>query len=402
MFACTQKSTEQTTFKAIQDFCPNADIIEVERKTDYIEVEFLCNNQRHEFALTLQGEVMYSEKDISTNDIPFAEIQKKINKKYPLHSIDEFALVQTKDTSFIKAELVRNGIEENVFFTLEGKWFKLKSYVVSESWNCENISQNAYNQSAIYNFCKPNRIIDLPEELHEVSGISYNAEQSVYCIQDELGVVFDFNIETENIQNIIRFTDRGDFEGITHSADAFYCLRSDGTIFTWKKGENVDAQTFTVQTKCLNNEGIVFNKASNSLLIASKEKSVGFPENQRKVWQYDLAATPILSEFLTINTADIQSFVKEKYPFVDELIEFKPSGVALHPITQQLYVLSAQGRLLAVYDNQTLAAVYLLPAELYYKPEGITFMPDGTMILSSEGTKNKYLSGQLFILKAQN
>jgi hypothetical protein len=399
--ACTQNSSKQATFKAVQEFCPNADIIEVERKADYIEVEFLCDNKRYEFALSLQGEIIYTETEISTQEIPFDKIEKKLKKKYPEHAVDEFALVKNKDTTFIKAELMKNGIEENTFFTLDGKWFKLKSYVVSESWNCDNLAQNSYYQSAPYNFCNPNRIIDLPDELREVSGISYNSPRSLYCIQDELGVVFDFDIETENIQNIIRFTDLGDFEGIAHSNDAFYCLRSDASVLTWAKNGDVATRTFTAQTKSLNNEGIVYDKANNALLIASKAKSVGFPENHRKVWTYTLSNIPQLSEYLTINTTDIQTFVREKYPLINETIECNPSEIALHPLTGQLYVLSAQDRLIAVYDKQALVAVYPLPAELYYKPEGITFMPDGTMILSSEGTKNKYLGGQLFIMEAR-
>ena len=113
--ACSQTSSLHN-YKAIEAICKDADIIEVEKKIDYTEVEFSCNGINYEVGIDLQGNRIYTEKAVSQTELPFDNIQKKISKKYPDWTIDEFSIIELTDTSFIKVELLKNGIEENAFF----------------------------------------------------------------------------------------------------------------------------------------------------------------------------------------------------------------------------------------------------------------------------------------------
>jgi len=79
-------------------------------------------------------------------------------------------------------------------------------------------------------------------------------------------------------------------------------------------------------------------------------------------------------------------------------IQLNPSALAIHPLTGDWYILSATNRLLAVYNQGALKAVYPLPAEVYYKPEGMAFCPNGDLYLSSEGMKNGYVGGEIYFL----
>src|SRR5688500_11831849 len=56
---------------------------------------------------------------------------------------------------------------------------------------------------------------DLPEELKEVSGISFLGNEKFACVQDEEGTVFIYNLRSGKIEKKIAFTPAGDFEGIT-------------------------------------------------------------------------------------------------------------------------------------------------------------------------------------------
>lgn len=60
---------------------------------------------------------------------------------------------------------------------------------------------------------------------------------------------------------------------------------------------------------------------------------------------------------------------------------------------------TASNRILAIYRDKKLIDLYLLPAELYYKPEGIDFTEKGDLFISSEGMKKGYLDGQIFFFK---
>ena len=67
-------------------------------------------------------------------------------------------------------------------------------------------------------------------------------------------------------------------------------------------------------------------------------------------------------------------------------VKLRLSSVAVHPATGHYYLLSAVDRLLLVVDRSArLVALEQLDAGLLPKPEGITFLPNGDLVLSSEG-----------------
>ena len=69
---------------------------------------------------------------------------------------------------------------------------------------------------------------------------------------------------------------------------------------------------------------------------------------------------------------------------------FNPSGIAIHPITNNVYILSAKGNLLVVMNREgkLLHAIHLTKS-LFEQPEGITFDSNAMMYISSEGHSGK-------------
>ncbi|HON53875.1 MAG TPA: hypothetical protein PLS12_11750, partial [Bacteroidales bacterium] len=286
LVSCSQTKSLHN-YKAIETICKDADIIEVEKKIDYTEVEFTCKGINYEVGIDLQGNIIYTEKAVSQNEIPFENIQKKIIKKYPDWSIDEFSIVDLPDTSFIKVELLRNGIEENAFFTLDGKWFKPKNYVGKDTWNIHDLSETVYYSASAYNYLNPTTIIDLPETLREISGIAVVNNTTLLCVQDELGAVFSLDLQKQEITNMFRFTDIGDFEDIAYNNDTAYVLRSDGTIFSFAYTNFTgNIQQKIVQASSLNIEGLCYNPFSQSFLLASKAPTVGKPDAERYIYEF--------------------------------------------------------------------------------------------------------------------
>ena len=67
-------------------------------------------------------------------------------------------------------------------------------------------------------------------------------------------------------------------------------------------------------------------------------------------------------------------------------VDFKPSGIAIHPMTGQIYMISSVGKLLVVLNkNRDLSAKYALDKDVFKQPEGICFSPDGDLYISNEG-----------------
>lgn len=393
------KKDENAYLKLIYSNCPKADILEIENAIDFIEIEYLCEGQLFEVGIS-NGEIIFQETKVEQSDIPFNKIEHKIEKKHQGWLLDEIMLVSTKDTSFLKVEIVKDGFEQNLFFTTTGKWYKSKSVLASTKWNVNNLSKNQTFQMADYKFLNPNNIYDLPDILNEISGIAIADTNTVLCIQDELGAVFKYNLSNEEIVKVYRFTDVGDFEDIAINGDFLFVLRSDGNVFDFNyKDYRVQVNQNMIPINSLNIEGLFYDTSTGYMYIVSKEALVNTKESKRMVFRYSIKATHLPELYLEININDLTDLFKKNFPeMANSNILFNPSAIAIHPITKEIYILSANERVLVIYNNNKLKNIYPLPAELYYKPEGISFFANGDILISSEGNKKGLIKGSILLL----
>jgi len=401
LLACKAQEEKANYINKIKEICPNADIIEVETKDDYIEIEYLCGKKIFETGLTYDLKIIYTETETTIDDKTLFKIHKKLDKKYFGWTIDEFALVEMPDTSFYKAEILRDGIEENVYFTLNGKYYKTKNIVLNESWNIASLEKSEYYSKSAYNLTRPDKTYDMPEILVEISGIAVLNETDILCIQDEDGIVFRYNIQKEELANMYRFTDVGDFEDITIQDDFINILRSDGTVFS------IDYTNYSgmsdsriLPLNCMNIEGLFYNKSNNKYLIACKDQLINHESSLRSIFSLDKNSTTQPEIEFTIDLNEINTFFKKHYTGIEtKIIKLNPSSISVHPITDEIFILSASNRLLAIYEKNILKSIYPLAEELFYKPEGISFGKNGDMFISTEGNKKGYVGGQIHYFK---
>ena len=67
-------------------------------------------------------------------------------------------------------------------------------------------------------------------------------------------------------------------------------------------------------------------------------------------------------------------------------LRFMPSSIAVHPVTEEIFALSAIDPVMAVFDSGGSVVGYArLDAKLFRQPEGITFLSNGDMLVSNEG-----------------
>jgi len=71
-------------------------------------------------------------------------------------------------------------------------------------------------------------------------------------------------------------------------------------------------------------------------------------------------------------------------------LSFQPSGIAIHPLGGDIYILGSVGNLLMVFSREgTMLAMIKLRSKYFPQPEGICFDPLGTMYISNEGDNEK-------------
>ena len=225
----------------------------------------------------------------------------------------------------------------------------------------------------------PDAIFELPSELDEISGLTVLSNGNLGAVQDEDGLLFEIDAQTGRVLTAEVFGESGDYEGIEATADALWVLESNGTLYALQRaGERaIETEGFNTDLSSRNDtEGLGYDAANNRLLIALKEHPGKGLGKVRAVYAFDLATR-------TLSDGPVLLLDREVVDTEDET--FKPSALAVHPSTGDIYILSSVKKtLLVVAADGTIRAASALPSALYRQPEGIAFASDGTLYISNE------------------
>jgi uncharacterized protein YjiK len=257
-----------------------------------------------------------------------------------------------------------------------------------------------------YDLDKPDKRYVMPGSLKEISGIEFFKEDKILCIQDEKGIIYEFNTEKNKITNKFEFANGGDYEDIAISGQTAYVVRSDGAIFAvsnFDKGSG-DLKVYKTHLSRENNcEGVAYDKISNSLFISCKgspsvRKEKPF-RGYKAIYQFDQETKKLNKEPLYLIDLGKPDCYKSEIVFnaytqraAEELKRGEsepvpePSGIAIHPVSDEIYLLYNVGKILIVMDRQgKILAWKALDKDLFRQPEGICFSPSGDLFISNEG-----------------
>ena len=256
-----------------------------------------------------------------------------------------------------------------------------------------------------YDLENPVEKIRLHYDLQEISGLSLIEEGILACVQDELGRVYFYDLDSKKILYNIKFGRSGDYEGVEFVNGKLYVLESNGTLHhfdtTGRRKKEVKAASIKTPLTAKNDvEGLGLLPGSGRLLMACKEQA-GIDGNKVKgkaVYAYNLNDNRFEKQpFLSIRKSDVTKYIKknpDNYK-IEKAPNFKPSGIAVHPKTNKIYLLNSVGKLLIILNEQgVIDDLAVLNSKTFRQPEGICFAPNGDMYIASEGG-----GGRGYILK---
>ncbi len=263
-----------------------------------------------------------------------------------------------------------------------------------------------------YNINQPNAIFDMPESLKEISGLSMTADgKYLAAVNDEEGIIFLVNKENGEIEREIRFWDEGDYEGIEVTGGDAYVIKSSGTIYQVKNYLTDSLETHKVKSflnKENDVEGLAYDAGNHALLVGCKGKYAegenGGDAYKKAIYSFDIANMAMLyAPAFLLTLPDIQEYIahmEKNHDDLDKLnedfsgnpeeLKFSPSGIAIHPISKDVYVTSSKGKLLLVLSPEgKILQLQKLKKKVHVQPEGICFDNDGTLYIANEGKDNK-------------
>jgi len=261
-----------------------------------------------------------------------------------------------------------------------------------------------------YELEKPDDRYKLPAYLEEISGLSFYGKGKIACIQDEKATIYVLNLEQERIVKKYDFGKDADYEDIAVMNKTAFVLRNDGDIYRIKDFRKKDRKIKKYETALReknDTEGLAFDPLSYSLLIACKgspsiEKDKLY-EGYKAIYTFDLEEEKLIEKPLFLIDLDrIDSYkdqntfsklslrVAKRLHLIESESNFQPSGLAVHPIYGEIYIISSVGKMLMVLDRHgKIKDVRELDPFLFRQPEGICFSPSGDMYISNEGKGGK-------------
>jgi len=241
-----------------------------------------------------------------------------------------------------------------------------------------------------FDFERPDKVVKLPKELKEISGLAgWTNEDEVLAVQDEDGELFIVDTQSGKIVADFKFGKDRDYEGITRKGKRIYVLERDGDVhnFDFAEGtDEYDSEKIETDFSYRNDtEGICYDKKTNSLLIVPKDQELNPQDDDYRhgvygvnVSNYEMDPQP---RFYIDEFAVGEVVYGKRKPY-----KFKPSGVAVDPVTKHIYVIASVGNILVVIDRDSdLKHIELLKEKTLTQPEGITFNSAGDLFISSEG-----------------
>jgi len=127
-------------------------------------------------------------------------------------------------------------------------------------------------------------------------------------------------------------------------------------------------------------EGLCYDSKNNQLLLALKGQLHKKDKDCRQIFAFNLVTKQLSDKpVLKICNEDFEALGNMK-------IKFRPSCLAIHPVSGQIYMVSAEASaILRMWPDGRIIDLANLNTTIFNQPEGITFSPEGTLYISNEG-----------------
>jgi hypothetical protein len=228
---------------------------------------------------------------------------------------------------------------------------------------------------------------EVPGVLKEISGIVYLGPDRFASVQDEIGSVYIYNTAEEKIEREIPFGKGGDYEDLAVAGNSIFVLEAGGTLheIAGYMDQSPKIREYDGTPPDLDSEGLWFSQDSNRLLIAVKESKSKEKDLPPSVYAFNLQTRRMAKDLVYELGTDDPVFKESGGK--DQGGRFKPSAIAVHPVTGEIYLLEGvKPRLLILDAAGNPRKLYRLPKDIK-QPEGLAFSPDGQLYMCSEGTK---------------
>jgi uncharacterized protein YjiK len=284
-----------------------------------------------------------------------------------------------------------NFVQTFSMLKLGSRFLPLLILLCSCNWVGSQVVKVSDTADVTYNYSSPARRWELNSSLQEVSGLDYDGlKKMIIAINDEKGNIYQVDEKPGGGKKLHEFHKNGDYEGIAKVGKHIYVLKSNGKLFRYNASKDKTKEIETPLKSKNDAEGLCYDEASHSLLIACKGMPLSEKKSKKAVYRYSIEKEKLKKEpVVEIDIDDLEE-LSENLKLDGQqkwrIKRFSPSGIAIHPYSQHYYILSARGSLLLVVNQQQkIEYLVFLDINALPQPEGICFDAKNNLFIASEG-----------------
>ena len=249
----------------------------------------------------------------------------------------------------------------------------------------------------------PTSQVRLPAELREISGLAVSADGRVFAHGDEEGTVYQLDPHSGRVTKRFALAASGsdpdlgkksrggrlagDFEDIAIVGDRFFLVSSNGVLLEFAEGQDGAAVPYRAYPTGLEQvcevEGLAHDSSTGSLLLLCKTMREKSERQQVTVYAWSLADRTLGdTPLFTVPWSALARVTGGK--------EFNGSAVAVAPGGRSLLMVAGPQQLFAeVGVDGALLLGGSIDNGTHPQPESLAFLPDGSLLVASEGGKGE-------------
>ena len=266
----------------------------------------------------------------------------------------------------------------------------VESYYIQKATNFQK-------EDGYFDLGHPNAIHHLPMGITPFSDVAMLDSTQMLGLDQEAGNLFLFDLNENTITSQLslgetKFTDMAMVDSTVVLLDAsnqVHFLLPPYDSLSFETAEKID-EDIVVNGACLHN-------STKRLFFLGEAIEKGEGLFTSSIYTYNLHHRKMNETTLfDVNTSDIETFASENnitLPVInvnalgDSIsgLQFVPSAIAVHPKTNEIYILSSGDKSLVVYDQfgKVVNFTFLDP-NVFTAPTGLTFLSNGDLLISNK------------------
>ena len=261
---------------------------------------------------------------------------------------------------------------------------------------------NFYKEDGYFDLIHPSEINVLPMGVSSFSDLTLMDSSHLVGIEPTSGNVVFLDVNNFSISSQLSLGSGFRFEAISRIDSTLILMDSENKVHFLLPPYDRNSFLSSNETKeNFHSAGICLHESTKRLFLISEVQEKEEGQFSSFLYAFNLNKNQLRDEPLfEVNLTDIETFAINNNLSLPATsvtntgdtiqgLDFNPSAIAVHPKTNEIYILSSTDRSLIVYNQfGEIVNFTTLDSSIFSKPTGMTFQENGDLLISNSDLLN--------------